>query len=65
MLDGVLREIASAGRTVVMTSHDISRAADLADRVDILSKGVIAASQSTESHDPAQLIELYRSVTRV
>lgn len=65
MLDGVLREIASGGRTVVMTSHDISRAADLADRVDILSKGVIAASESTDAIDPIQLTELYRSVTRV
>jgi heme exporter protein A len=65
MLDGVLREIAAAGRTVVMTSHDISRAADLADRVDILSKGVFAASESTDALDPIQLAELYRSVARV
>ncbi len=65
MLDGVLREIASGGRTVVMTSHDIIRAADLADRVDILSKGVITASESTDAIDPIQLTELYRSVTRV
>ncbi|NOR90746.1 MAG: heme ABC exporter ATP-binding protein CcmA [Anaerolineales bacterium] len=65
MLDSLLREIASAGRTVVMTSHDISRAADLADRVDILSKGVITASESTDALDPIQLTELYRSVTRV
>ncbi len=65
MLDQVLREIASAGRTVVMTSHNISRAADLADRVDILSKGVITASESTDALDPIQLTELYRSVTRV
>ena len=65
MLDQVLREIASAGRTVVMTSHDIARAADLADRVDILSKGVITASESTDALDPIQFTELYRSVTRV
>jgi heme exporter protein A len=65
MLDQVLREIASAGRTVVMTSHNISRAADLADRVDILSKGVITASENTDALDPIQLTELYRSVTRV
>ncbi|MBE9478725.1 MAG: heme ABC exporter ATP-binding protein CcmA [Chloroflexi bacterium] len=65
MLDQVLREIASAGRTVVMTSHDISRAADLADRVDILSKGIITASESTDALDLIQLTELYRSVTRV
>ena len=65
MLDGLLKEVASAGRTVVMTSHNISGAANLADRVDILSKGVIAASESTDALDPAQLIELYQAVTRV
>jgi heme exporter protein A len=63
MLDGVLREVAAKGRTVVMTSHDLVRAADLASRVDILSKGVIAASVSTSQLDPIKLSELYRSVT--
>ena len=63
MLDGVLREVAAKGRTVVMTSHDLVRAADLASRVDILSKGVIAASVSTSQLDPVTLPELYRSVT--
>jgi len=65
MLDGLLKEVASAGRTVVMTSHNISGAANLADRVDILSKGVITASESTDALDPAQLTELYQAVTRV
>jgi heme exporter protein A len=63
MLDGVLEEIAAKGRTVVMTSHDIARAGDLATRVDILSKGVIAASLSGSQLDPLQLPEIYRSVT--
>jgi len=63
MLDGVLKEVAAMGRTVVMTSHDISRAAELASRVDILSKGVIAATVSGSKLDPVQLPELYRSVT--
>jgi heme exporter protein A len=63
MLDGVLREVAAKGRTVVMTSHDLVRAADLASRIDILSKGVIAASVSTSQLDPVTLPELYRSVT--
>lgn len=63
MLDGVLRDVAARGRTVLMTSHDISRAADLAERVDILSKGVIAASADTAEFDAPQLQALYRSVT--
>jgi heme exporter protein A len=65
MLDGVLEEVAAKGRTVVMTSHDIARSADLATRVDILSKGVIAASLQGDQVDPVQLPEIYRSVTHV
>lgn len=63
MLDGLLREIASGGRTVVMTSHDLPRAAKLADRVDILSHGVIAAS-IRKGEDEIDLPELYRKVTQ-
>ncbi|MBX3035626.1 MAG: heme ABC exporter ATP-binding protein CcmA [Anaerolineales bacterium] len=44
MLDEVLKEIASHGRTVVMTSHDLIRAEALATRFDVLSRGVITAS---------------------
>src|SRR5512138_3061846 len=44
MLDGILSEVAARGRTVVMTSHDLARAADLATRFDVLSRGKIVAS---------------------
>lgn len=64
MLDGVLRQVAAKGRTVVMTSHDLLHAAELASRVDILSRGVIAASYGRDSLDPASLAELYRDVVR-
>lgn len=63
MLDGVLKEIAARGRTVVMTSHDLSRAADLATRIDILSRGVIARSIQVDSLDPTSLPDLYQEVT--
>lgn len=63
MLDGVLQDVAAKGRTVVMTSHDLARSADLASRIDILSKGLIAASVSGSQLDPGHLPELYRSVT--
>jgi heme exporter protein A len=65
MLDGVLREIASGGRTVVMTTHDLSRAVELADRLDILSKGVITTSVRREGTDLPTLQALYREVTLV
>ncbi len=64
MLDGILQEVAARGRTVVMSSHDILRAARLASRVDILSKGVIALSLKGEELDPDTLPRRYREVTR-
>ena len=60
MLDAVLKELAALGRTVVMTSHDLSRAGDLASRFDILSKGVIAASVRREDIDPNDLLAFYK-----
>jgi heme exporter protein A len=63
MLDDLLRHVAAGGRTVVMTSHDLPRAADLATRIDVLSRGVIAASVPQAEITPAGLIELYRKVT--
>ncbi len=60
MLDNVLREVAVRGRTVVMTSHDLARAADLASRFDVLSRGVIVASTRREELEPDQLLAFYR-----
>ncbi|MEW6568418.1 MAG: heme ABC exporter ATP-binding protein CcmA [Chloroflexota bacterium] len=63
MLDGLLREVAARGRTVLMTSHDLGRAAELATRVDILSRGVIARSVARGEVEASRLPELYQSVT--
>jgi heme exporter protein A len=63
MLDGVLREVAARGRTVVMTSHDLARAADLASRFDVLSRGVIVASVQREDIEPNDLLAFYRQAT--
>ena len=63
MLDVVLKEVAAKGRTVVMTTHDLARAADLGTRVDILSRGLIVTSRERSQLDPLDLPELYRSVT--
>lgn len=60
MLDAVLREVAARGRTVVMTSHDLARSADLASRFDVLSRGVIAASVQREQINPNDLLAFYR-----
>jgi heme exporter protein A len=44
VLDQVLQEVAALGRTVVMTSHDLARVAELASRFDVLWRGKIVAS---------------------
>lgn len=60
MLDTVLREVAARGRTVVMTSHDLARSADLASRFDILSRGQIVASTQRQDIEADQLLAFYR-----
>jgi len=63
MLDDVLRQVAARGRTVVMTSHDLARAADLASRFDILSRGSIVASARRDEIDPNYLLAFYREAS--
>ena len=60
MLDDVLKTVAAKGRTVVMTSHDLARAEDLATRFDILSRGVISASASRKELKKTNLLSFYR-----
>ncbi len=60
MLDNVLRQVAAMGRTIVMTSHDLARSADLASRFDILSRGVISASVRRDEIHPNDLLAFYR-----
>jgi heme exporter protein A len=60
MLDNVLREVAARGRTVVMTSHDLARVADLVSRFDVLSRGKIVASAQRVDMPPERLMGFYR-----
>lgn len=60
MLDAVLRQVAARGRTVVMTSHDLTRIEDLASRFDVLSRGSIKASISKEAVARDGLLAYYR-----
>jgi heme exporter protein A len=60
MLDEVLQTVAAKGRTVVMTSHDLVRAEDLATRFDILSRGVISASATRSDLKKTNLLAFYR-----
>lgn len=60
MLDEVLNSVAAKGRTVVMTSHDLSRAEDLATRFDILSRGVITTSATQKQLKKTSLLDFYK-----
>jgi heme exporter protein A len=60
MLDQVLQDVAARGRTVVMTSHDLARTADLASRFDVLSKGKIVASARRDEMETDQILSFYR-----
>jgi len=60
MLDGVLRSVAAQGRTVVMTSHDLARAEELATRFDILSRGIITASATRKDLRKTNLLAFYK-----
>jgi len=62
MLDGVLQNVAAAGRTVVMTSHDLARAEDLGTRFDVLTKGRIGNSIHKNDLGGQNLLSYYKSV---
>ncbi len=60
MLDEVLRSVATKGCTVVMTSHDLMRAEELATRFDVLSRGVMVASATRKQLGKSNLLTLYK-----
>jgi heme exporter protein A len=63
VLDGLLRDAHGDGRTILMTTHQLDRAALLASRVIILSRGAIAYDQPTAGMDTAALSRIYTDVT--
>lgn len=62
MLDGVLKNVAAIGRTVVMTSHDLARAEDLGTRFDVLTRGKIENSIQREELGDRNLLAYYKQV---
>ncbi len=60
MLDEVLLRVTGRGRTVVMTSHDLARAQEMASRFDILSRGRIVRSAARDSLPRDGLLAFYR-----
>ncbi len=64
MLDQVLRAVATAGRTVIMTTHDLARGLANSHRVAILARGKIAFEAGREEVDPAEFHQVYEQATR-
>jgi heme exporter protein A len=60
MLDAVMQQVTARGRTVVITSHDLTRVADLASRFDVLSRGMIVASIQRSQVEHGNLLAFYR-----
>lgn len=66
----LFRELAAAGRTVIMTTHTLSVAEEIADRIALIDNGKLVAlgtvaelRELTEQHD-ASLEELFLILTR-
>ncbi len=60
MLDKLLKNVASRGRTVIITSHDLARVEALASRFDILSRGKITSSMVRAELGNRNLLDFYR-----
>jgi ABC-type multidrug transport system ATPase subunit len=63
MLDGVVREVAQAGRTVLLSTHDLPHSLALADRLVILARGVLVYGARTADLTAATLAATYAEVT--
>ncbi len=59
MLARLLRMVAGEGRTILLTTHNLARGVDFADRVVILSGGRIVVDQPTHALSASDLSELY------
>lgn len=62
VLDGLLQAAQAEGRTILMTTHDLNRAATLPTRIVILSRGVIGYDQPT-GIGAVDLAAIYTEIT--
>jgi heme exporter protein A len=63
ILDSLLQVAYNGGRTIIMSTHDLGRAATLSGRVIILSRGTVAYDQPTTGLDALKLSAIYTEVT--
>ena len=60
MLDAVLQQVATRGRTILMTSHDLLHTSTMASRFDVLFHGAITASITASELPANSLLQFYR-----
>ena len=63
MLEDLLKTAHSENRTVVMTTHQLHRASNIASRAVILSRGKIAYDEHISGMSSADLTAIYAQVT--
>lgn len=63
MLDDLLKSVATAGRTVVMTTHNLTRGFANCDRVAILARGKITFQAKQTELTSEELIRVYHDHT--
>lgn len=59
MLHDLIRRLGASNRAILLTTHNLDRAAEWADSVSLLVGGRIVHQESTEALDGAQLRRLY------
>jgi len=65
VLDDLLTSAHASGHTVIMTTHDLERAARLSSRVLILSRGSLVYDQPASAQDAAALAAHYADLTGI
>jgi heme exporter protein A len=62
-LDSLIGEWRAAGRTLLLTTHDLDRSLSLSDRIAILHKGMVAGTSASDSLTAASLTTWFTTVT--
>jgi heme exporter protein A len=63
-LMGLLHQLHDASRTVLLTSHDLNRGAEMADQIAILAAGTLVYQARRDEFSGADLASVYRTATQ-
>ena len=60
-LDSIISDYRAEGRTVVMTTHIVEHALEIADRAVVLNNGIVGLNSTKPSGDKAEILAAYSS----